>query len=1034
MDPAPPPNELTFQFGPFTLDASSDVLYRHDRVIPLRPLGVRLLRYLAERSGRVVSKQELLENVWQGVVTTEGVLKSTMSQVRQALGDDGDRELFIRTFHRRGYQFLAPVRSGRLAPAGAAAQARLGSTAALALGVDDTQLTGRHAALAALQSALTATIQGRGAPVLLSADAGGGKTQLARHFLRWAETQGARVLYTRFFDYSASRLAPFEVFVDVLRAALEEAGRPDDLLPLLRSQGGHDLAKALADPSESAGTDVPVMPRTSIENEFRAVGPLSRAFVRLSRTQPTVLALDDLQWSSDADRDLLAHLITSSQTEPLLVLAIVRAEDLRDEGSDVVRWLRRRGASRGFASITLEPWTELQCHEAIRAALHVTSLEGVPQVDAAALHRLTGGNPYFVMEMLRSISEATSDGRAGGGRRRATRDADFTVLPTTVALVSEDRLNRLRPAVRALIDRAAVLGDEFRAATLAQVADVPVEEVDAQLRDAVRGSVLSTQLVSPGEDYRFYHTILRRVAYDRLAPRTRRDLHLRAARALEVAYADQPDRVASAVSAHYEAGDDPQATLTWSLHAWRAARARWRWPDAVVGIDRAERSAARLEQRGGRLTAEESVSLHFGVGEREALRGDLSRSAEALTQAAREAEQSGQREQLAPILLQSAATQAGLSVYDEAIAAAERAREIWLTLEDHEHADQATIQWAASWIALGNHQQAAPRLDRILMEGTASRAVTTAAALMVGWMRALQGRTEEAEPLLERALRGYEDINDSRGHALALRRLHWVALARGEYQRAYTLAHQARVEYRGVDDVIGEAKLQMGMGQARIGQGLYHEGLALLRVTHDTMRTIGDAHCEAETLWLMGKALAGLGNLVESEDLLLQALSRVRRIHDRDDEFRVLVDLAGTRRERADWTGAVDAATRAATIAEELESLDGLGAACLERALAVWHIEGAMAARPEAERAVALLEQCGSGLRWRAHWALARVLLATGRPDAHEQALAHLQGAAGLVEAIKAQVDPDDVERRSQMAVALGGPARDLEAARRTKL
>ncbi len=102
MDPAPPPN-VTFQFGPFTLDASSEVLYRHDRAIPLRPLAVRLLRYLAERSGRVVSKQELLENVWQGVVTTEGVLKSTMSQVRQALGDDGDRELFIRTFHRRGY-------------------------------------------------------------------------------------------------------------------------------------------------------------------------------------------------------------------------------------------------------------------------------------------------------------------------------------------------------------------------------------------------------------------------------------------------------------------------------------------------------------------------------------------------------------------------------------------------------------------------------------------------------------------------------------------------------------------------------------------------------------------------------------------------------------------------------------------------------------------------------------------------------------------------------------------------------------------
>ncbi|MGE3704632.1 MAG: AAA family ATPase, partial [Vicinamibacterales bacterium] len=863
----------SLHFGPFTLDGAADVLFKEGEPVALRPQGVRLLRYLAERAGRVVTKQELLDGVWQGVVTTEGVLKTTLSQVRQALGDDGDREIFIRTFHRRGYQFAASVERGARERS-RGRQAAPDDAGATGPAVDDSQLIGRGEALASLQAELTATLQGRGSPILLAADAGGGKTQLARHFLRWAEHGGARVLYTRFFDYSASRLAPFEVFVDVLRSALDasaESGAPD-LMTLLRSQGGQALVDALSEPSQPATGGV--RSRTLLQDEFRAIGPLSRAFVRLSRIQPTVLALDDLQWSSDADRDLLAHLITASQGEPLLVLGIVRAEDLRDEASDVVRWLRRRGASRAFINVTLEPWTLDESTRAVRAALHLDPEAALP-IDPAALHRLTGGNPYFVMEMLRSRTEAQGSGPAVQGRRRG-HDEGLS-LPATLALVSGDRLDRLSAPVRALVDRAAVLGDEFRATTLADVAGVPVEDVDERLQDAVRGSVLSTQLVSAGEDYRFHHTILRRVAYDRLPPRVRRDLHRRAAEALQAAYADQRDRVATAISAHYEAADRPRDTLGWALHAWRAARARWRWPDALVSIERAERAAARLADAGATLSPEDAVNLRFGIGERFALRGDLPRSAEVLRQAAAEAERTGQRALLAAILLQSAATLAGLSVYEAAIEAAERARAIWLELGDEERADQATIQWAAAWIAIGRHQEAAARLDAILTAGRASQAVTTAAALMVGWMRALQGQPAEAERLLERALRGYEAIADSRGHALALRRLHWVALARGEYQRAYALAHQARLEYRSVDDAVGEAKLQMGMGQARLGQGLYREGLDLLRRTYESMQTIGDAHCEAETLWLMGRARLGLGELAESQALLDDALDRVRR-------------------------------------------------------------------------------------------------------------------------------------------------------------
>jgi DNA-binding winged helix-turn-helix (wHTH) protein len=96
-------------FAPFYIPADVDLLYRDESVIPLEPQAVRVLRYLADNHGRVVTKEELLEAVWPDVFTTDGVLKKAISQARRALGDDVKEAQFIETYHRRGYRFIAPV-------------------------------------------------------------------------------------------------------------------------------------------------------------------------------------------------------------------------------------------------------------------------------------------------------------------------------------------------------------------------------------------------------------------------------------------------------------------------------------------------------------------------------------------------------------------------------------------------------------------------------------------------------------------------------------------------------------------------------------------------------------------------------------------------------------------------------------------------------------------------------------------------------------------------------------------------------------
>ncbi len=96
-------------FGDFRLDTGSGQLLQHAAPVPLPPKAFALLHYLAERSGRLVSKQELLDTVWAGVFVGDAVLKTAVRDLRRALADDPHAPRFIETAHRRGYRFVAPV-------------------------------------------------------------------------------------------------------------------------------------------------------------------------------------------------------------------------------------------------------------------------------------------------------------------------------------------------------------------------------------------------------------------------------------------------------------------------------------------------------------------------------------------------------------------------------------------------------------------------------------------------------------------------------------------------------------------------------------------------------------------------------------------------------------------------------------------------------------------------------------------------------------------------------------------------------------
>src|SRR6476469_9653316 len=102
---------MRISFGPFEFDRQSRLLWREGTEIALPPRVLGVLELLVDRAGQVVARQDLLDGGWKDAFVTDTSLAEAVSFLRQALGDDSQSPTYVQTVHRRGYRFVAPVRT-----------------------------------------------------------------------------------------------------------------------------------------------------------------------------------------------------------------------------------------------------------------------------------------------------------------------------------------------------------------------------------------------------------------------------------------------------------------------------------------------------------------------------------------------------------------------------------------------------------------------------------------------------------------------------------------------------------------------------------------------------------------------------------------------------------------------------------------------------------------------------------------------------------------------------------------------------------
>ena len=420
---------------------------------------------------------------------------------------------------------------------------------------------GRTSAMKRIEAVLDRCRARNAGLVLVAGQSGSGKTRLAMEATRVAAAHRFMVFTGECLPIDGSdrespvRAEPLHPLGPVLRAVAEQCA-------LRGGEGTAELlgrrSKTLA-PYEASLTTVPdfdlqpePVPLNPQAARARVLADLAETVVALSRDEPLLIVLDDLQWADDMTIGFLESLGGGAlDGGRVVILGTYRTEE-------VGPWIRSIGARPGVEEITVDSLSAPAARDLIGGMLAITE---PPESLVGFLSTASEGNPFFIAEYLRaSVSEGYLVRSAEGEWTLAEAASvlarhDLAVpLPQTLRELVVRRIGGLEGDADRLLQAAAVLGREFDLILASRLAELD----DDQRMDAV-SELLKRQIIElrPDVSYRFAHDKLREVVSQQLASELAASLHGRAAALLEAAYADRPDfprHYASLAHHHYVAG------------------------------------------------------------------------------------------------------------------------------------------------------------------------------------------------------------------------------------------------------------------------------------------------------------------------------------------------------------------------------------------------------------------------------------------------------------------------------------------------
>jgi DNA-binding winged helix-turn-helix (wHTH) protein/tetratricopeptide (TPR) repeat protein len=908
---------LRIRFDRFELDEPDARLRREGTPILLPPKAFAVLCTLARTPGVLVTKNDLLDAVWGHQHVSESVLKTTISELRAALGDDARQPRFIETASRRGYRFIG--RTSEMSAHGAPAPpAALGpvlfagdvDTVASTPSAHPTRLIGREAALVRLRVAYKRACAGERQLVWIAGEAGVGKTRLIESFV--AELPGNIAAFGQCVEHFGSG----EPYLPLLEAVKELCRREPELVPVMRAVAPTWLVQM---PWLVAQSD-----RENLQREVagahpdRMVREMREMMDRYTESRPLVFVLEDLHWGDHGTLRMMEHFARRPRQVRILWIASFRLTQVIAEDHPL-RALRQELRLHGLCDeILLEPFSESDVADYMASRMPATKL---PEPFVRRLHAHTDGLPLFVANVADTlIAQAAGDSAALERWVEAASSAPLPV-PDSLAGVIEKQILRLPLEAQQMLEAASVCGVDFRASAVAAMLGRDAMEVGRQCDDLVRrkfwlrhGDIV--ELADGGLDtrYVFLHALYQQVLYQRLSMPQRVQLHRQAAKWAESLRASGEVVAAMELASHYDRGHQFAPALKYYGEAAATALTHFAPREALDLTSVALQLLRRCPEGPDRMAAELGIVHLRGLA-------------------------SGQ-------LLGIGAA--------ETVTSLERARVLCDALP--ESADRALLLHGLGLAryVMGDYAQAREIAERVMQLGERAGApmLLMCGSLVRGMVHVFLGENEPSRASMERGIALAEQMGNRIPFArfvvdpfvqlrtnisfplvyLGYSEQALTQLALGE-QRAIQLGQpsarmlslwaQAMVAIRHEDlqkvavfaerlfKLVEDGMLTNGEGPARWMKGwvLAHqgspvEGFRLIREGYERYLRLGMYASTTETLGYAATALILAGDFDGAERQLDEAIELVQRLGERAEVPNLLLRYAAIARARGDVDGA----------------------------------------------------------------------------------------------------------------------------------
>jgi DNA-binding SARP family transcriptional activator len=444
----------------------------------------------------------------------------------------------------------------------------------------DASLVGREREWDTLKRAWEGALTGSSRTVLIEGEPGVGKSRLADDFMRWVTSQGGLVLRGRGYDARAG--APFGPMIDALRGTLDAPG-----LAGVDAEWLGEVARVLPELRRHFPGLPDVAAAGAAADGWRLFEAVAQVLLALAEESPVAIVIDDLQWC-DADSCGLLHFLVRRLAESKVLWCATYTVGGVERDAPAARLSRALRATRHAAFVSLAPLTEDDLWQMVRELGRVDAPNGARRF-ASRVHEVTGGNPFYVIELFKTLFAqelltVDPETRAWNVSAAASGGMPTPAYSPTVHDAIADRIECLPDEPHAVLITIASSARGCRTDVLSHVHGI------SRLRAAMIGDALVERHLVVEEDgtYRCAHPTIAAVVRARLTTSRRREVHRALAQALELVLPAgkkvDGTQAAEIASQADHAGDKPM-TYRYALLASEGARARCAYDEALSWLD-----------------------------------------------------------------------------------------------------------------------------------------------------------------------------------------------------------------------------------------------------------------------------------------------------------------------------------------------------------------------------------------------------------------------------------------------------------------